>query len=266
MNTGFNLGPLPIHYYGVIITVGIAAAGLLTFYRVRREKVAGDVLVDALPWIFLGGLLGARLWHIFTPSDSLVRLGISTRYYLTHLHEAVAIWKGGVGIMGAILGGVTALGIYCRIHQQPLLLWLDVLAPGVALGQAIGRWGNYVNQEVYGIPSTLPWAIYIDPGHRLPAYQQVATYHPLFLYESLWSLLNMGFLLWLGTRYRDQLNPGSLFWVYLLIYGAGRAGLEFLRLDPSTIAGVNINQTAAAAAALFAGWMLLRQQQLLDKC
>jgi phosphatidylglycerol:prolipoprotein diacylglycerol transferase len=261
MATGIKVGPLTIRYYGIVISAGILAALLLTQHLARRREKKVDDLLDALPWMFLGGLLGARLWHILTPPESMVQQGITTRYYLTHLNEALAIWKGGVGIMGAILGGSAALWIYSRVTGKPTLIWLDILAPGAALAQAVGRWGNFINQEVYGLPANLPWAIYIEPRRRLPGYEQAAFYHPLFLYESLLSLLNMAVLLWLGNRYRHQLRPGSLFWIYLLVYGAGRAGLEFLRLDVSTAAGVNINQAAALGAALLSGIMLYLRQR-----
>jgi len=261
MSTGIKVGPLTIRYYGIVISAGILAALLLTQHLARRRKKRVDDLLDALPWMFLGGLLGARLWHILTPPESMVQQGITTRYYLTHLNEALAIWKGGVGIMGAVLGGTAALWIYSQVTGKPFLIWLDILAPGAALAQAVGRWGNFINQEVYGLPSNLPWAIYIEPGRRLPGYEQAAFYHPLFLYESLLSLLNLVVLLWLGKRYRHQLWPGSLFWIYLLVYGTGRAGLEFLRLDVSTAAGVNINQAAAVGAALLGGVMLYLRQR-----
>lgn len=261
MATGIKVGPLTIRYYGIVISAGILAALLLTQHLARRREKQVDELLDALPWMFLGGLLGARLWHILTPPESMVQQGITTRYYLTHLNEALAIWKGGVGIMGAILGGTAALWIYSRVTGKPFLIWLDILAPGAALAQAVGRWGNFINQEVYGLPANLPWAIYIEPRRRLPGYDQAAFYHPLFLYESLLSLLNMVVLLWLGNRYRHQLQPGSLFWIYLLVYGTGRAGLEFLRLDVSTAAGVNLNQAAAVGAALLGGVMLYLRQR-----
>ena len=261
MATGIKVGPLTIRYYGIVISAGILAALLLTQHLARRREKQVDELLDALPWMFLGGLLGARLWHILTPPESMVQQGITTRYYLTHLNEALAIWKGGVGIMGAILGGTAALWIYSRVTGKPFLIWLDILAPGAALAQAVGRWGNFINQEVYGLPANLPWAIYIEPRRRLPCYDQAAFYHPLFLYESLLSLLNMVVLLWLGNRYRHQLQPGSLFWIYLLVYGTGRAGLEFLRLDVSTAAGVNLNQAAAVGAALLGGVMLYLRQR-----
>ncbi len=126
-----------------------------------------------------------------------------------------------------------------------MLTWLDILASADALGQAIGRWGNYFNQELYGAPSNLPWAIYIDPQHRLPGFENVAYYHPLFLYESLWNLANVVFLLWLARRFSTRLKSGDIFLVYMITYPFARFMLEFLRLDSSQLAGINDNQALA---------------------
>jgi phosphatidylglycerol:prolipoprotein diacylglycerol transferase len=261
MPTAFEVGPFTIHYYSLVILVGIIMALLLTGWQVRKDGRTLDFLLDAVPWIFLGAILGARIWHIFTPPDSMVARGITTRYYLTHLLEALAIWKGGVGIIGAILGGSLALWIYAQRVNEIASDWLDILAPGSALAQAFGRWGNYINQEVYGLPSNLPWAITIDPQHRLPGFSQIATYHPLFVYESLWSLLNLAFLLWIKGRYGDKLKSGSLFLVYLIFYGIGRVGLEFLRLDISSWQGVDLNQTAMSLVVIIASFLLYNRQR-----
>jgi len=261
MPTGFNLGPVTIHYYGILIILGIMVAMVIIRKQAVQKGVSTDFLIDALPWIFIGGVIGARIWHIFTPPQSMVNHGITTRYYLTHLFEALAIWKGGVGIIGAVLGGVVALSIFAKIKEEKASTWLDIIAPGLALAQAIGRWGNFINQEVYGLPSDLPWAIPIDPGHRLPEYQNMVTYHPLFIYESIWSILNMILLLWLSRKFPDRLKPGSLFLIYLLFYGVGRVGLEFLRLDISAFRGININQVFMTGVVLASGALLIIRQK-----
>jgi phosphatidylglycerol:prolipoprotein diacylglycerol transferase len=249
-----------------MIVLGIIAALYLMYREVSHRKGSLDFFIDALPWLFIGGIVGARIWHIISPSQSMVARGITTRYYLTHLNEAIAIWKGGVGIIGAVLGGVVALLIFAGVKKVPAAEWLDITAPGLALGQAIGRWGNYINQEVYGLPSNLPWAIHIDPQHRLPGYEQISTYHPWFLYESIWNILNMVFLLLLARKFPGELKPGTLFLSYVVFYGMGRVGLEFLRLDPSTFRGVNINQVFMAAAVLSASIVIyLRQKGYLGE-
>ncbi len=230
--------------------LGALAAAWLADREAKRRGENPEVVWDALPWILVAGIVGARLWHIFTPPASMVAQGFTTQYYLTHPLDAIAVWNGGVGIPGAVMGGFLALAIYTRRRSLNLGTWVDIIAPGLALAQAIGRWGNFVNQELYGAPTNLPWAIFIDPQHRLPGYQDQAYYHPLFLYESLINLANMGILLWLGRRFSDRLKPGDIFLAYLFIYAVGRFSLEFLRLDPSPVGGLNINQTLMALTAL----------------
>ena len=252
MSEGIKIGPLLIRYYALIIMAGVVAAAWLSTVEAKRRGLKSDFVWDALPWVVIGGIIGARLWHIFTPPASMVAQGITTKYYLTHPLDAIAIWKGGVGIPGGIIGGALALFIFTRRTKTSFLQWADIIAPGLALAQAIGRWGNFINQEVYGAPSTLPWAITIDAAHRLPAFRDYATYHPLFLYESLLNLLNMGILLFVGRKFKDKLKNGEIFLIYLVIYPTIRFFLEFLRLDPSPVAGININQTTMGIVAVAA--------------
>ena len=257
MIPGIRIGPLLIPYYGMILMAGVIAAAWLTSRQVRRRGLDPDLVWDGLLWVLIGGIVGARLWHIFTPPPSMVERGITTWYYLTHPLEAIATWNGGLGIPGAILGGVFALWLYARRKKLNFPEWLDMVAPALALGQAIGRWGNFVNQELYGLPTNLPWKIYIAPEHRLPTYKDIAYYHPLFLYESLFNLANMALLLWLGKRYAEHLKSGDLFLIYLVTYPSARFLLEFLRLDSARIGSLNANQTLMlvvllGAAAIFA--------------
>lgn len=254
---GFNVGPLTIHYYGLIIMAGVLAGAYLADRRARRRGDDPDIVWDSLIWVLIGGIIGARVWHILTPPPSMVEGGITTGYYLSHPLDALAIWRGGLGIPGAVIGGGLALYVFSRRRGLSFLSWVDLAAPSLALGQAIGRWGNYVNQELYGAPTDLPWAIYIDPMHRLPAFVNQATYHPLFLYESLWNLANMFFLLWLGWKFAERLKGGDIFLFYLIIYPVGRFLLDFLRLDASLVAGLNVNQTLMAIVALSAFVVLL---------
>ncbi len=250
MSEGFSIGPLFVHWYGVIIMCGALAATFLAERGAKRRGMDAEFIWDALPWVLIAGIIGARIWHILTPPPSMVEQGITTQYYLTHPLDALAIWNGGLGIPGAVMGGLLALYFYARKKKQSLVNWVDVIAPGLALAQGIGRWGNFFNQELYGAPTNLPWAIYIDPAHRLPGYQNIAYYHPLFLYESLWDLGNMAILLWVGRRYADRLKPGVIFQLYLIIYPVGRFLLDFLRLDASQVAGINANQTLSAIVAV----------------
>jgi phosphatidylglycerol:prolipoprotein diacylglycerol transferase len=242
MPDGIQIGPIFIHFYGVIIMIGVVAAVLLSLREAKRLDENPEIAWDSVAWVLIGGIIGARIWHILTPPESMVEQGITTMYYLTHPLDALAIWNGGLGIPGAVIGGVLAFYIYARRRKVNFILWLDIIAPGLALAQAIGRWGNFVNQELYGSPTTLPWGIYIDPAHRLPGFAQYAYYQPLFLYESILDLINMGLLLWIGRRFIGWLKPGDTFLSYLLIYPAIRFFLEFLRLDPSQVLSIDINQ------------------------
>ncbi len=256
MVNSFNIGPLTIHFYGIVIMLGVVAAAFLAQREAVRRGQDGNLIWDMLVWVLIAGIIGARIWHILTPSPSLEAQGVTTYYYLTHPLEAIAIWNGGLGIAGAVAGGALALFFFVRRHHLSFLTWLDILAPAVAIGQAIGRWGNFFNQELYGAPTSLPWAIYIDPQHRLPGFENVAYYHPTFLYESLWNLLNMGLLLWLGRRYQDRLKNGDIFLVYLITYPLGRFLLEFVRLDSSQLAGINANQALMLVVMVIAALVL----------
>ena len=257
MPMGFTLGPITIHFYGVIIMIGVLLAGWLATKLAVKYGQNPDIVWDALPWILIVGIIGARIWHVLTPSASLLSRGWNSYSYFKNPIEILTIWNGGLGIPGAIMGGSLALYFYCRKTKVNYALFMDILAPGLALGQAVGRWGNFINQELYGAPSNLPWAITIDPAYRLPAYQNVATYHPLFLYESLWNLMNMGLLLWIGKKFSEILKPGDIMLTYLIVYPLGRFMLEFLRLDTSPVAGLNANQTLMGITALAASIALL---------
>jgi phosphatidylglycerol:prolipoprotein diacylglycerol transferase len=264
MIEGIPIGPFTIRFYGVIIMLGVVAAAYLSYREAKRRELNPEIILDSLTWVVIGGIIGARIWHILTPPASMVEQGITTAYYLTHPLDAIAIWNGGLGIPGAVAGGALALYLYTRKRKLSFGLWVDVIAPGLALGQAIGRWGNFVNQEVYGSPTNLPWAITIDPQHRLPEYMDVSKYHPLFLYESLFNLANMGFLLWLARKYEDRLKRGDIFLTYLVTYPIFRFFMEFLRLDNSYVGGINANQTLMLVIALAsAGFIIWRHRKSL---
>jgi phosphatidylglycerol:prolipoprotein diacylglycerol transferase len=250
MVTGIKIGPLTLNFYGLLIMLGVILAAVLSTYEAKRKKQNPEIILDSLTWIVLGGVIGARLWHIFTPPASMVAQGITTQYYLTHPLAAIAIWRGGLGIPGAVAGGALAFYLYAKKRGLKFGLWADIFAPGLALGQSIGRWGNFINQEVYGSPTDLPWAIRIDPQHRLPEFMAYETYHPLFLYESIFNFLNMIFLLWISRKFEDKLKNGDVFLTYLVSYPIFRFFMEFLRLDNSFVGGINANQTLMIVIAV----------------
>jgi phosphatidylglycerol---prolipoprotein diacylglyceryl transferase len=253
---GFHLGPLYIRFYGILIMLGAIAATYLAAYLAKKRGENPEVAWDMLIWLLIGGIIGARLWHILFPPASMIKVGLTTGYYLTHPLDAINTTNGGLGIPGAVIGGALALFWYTRRHRMSFAVWVDLVAPGLALAQAVGRWGNFLNQEIYGLPTDLPWKIYIDPAHRDPAFSNVAYYHPLFLYESLYNLLNMAFLLWAGKKWKKWLRPGDLFIIYLITYPFFRFWLEFLRLDPAPVAGIDVNQTVMAVVTVAAAALL----------
>jgi len=248
---GIHIGPLTFRFYGFILMAGaIAAAYLGRRMIAKMGEKEPDIALDALFWVLIFGIIGARLYHVFTPSKALLDAGIDTKYYLTHPLALVDTRKGGLGMPGALAGGVYGLYVFAKRRKRDLRVLLDAAAPGVALAQAIGRWGNFVNQELYGPPTDLPWGIYISPENRMLGYEAYDRFHPLFLYESLWNLANFGFLLWLWNRYGQRMKPGDLFLVYLITYPIGRFFLEYLRLDYVPAFGLNFNQGLMAVVAL----------------
>jgi len=250
MPEGFPVGPLFVRFYGIILMLGAVAGAWLATREAKRRGYEPEIVWDLLTYLLIGGIIGARLWHILTPPPSS---GVTASWYLTHPLDALAIWKGGLGIPGAVIGGLVVLYFYARRNKLNFAEWTDIASPSLALGQGIGRWGNYFNQELYGAPTNLPWKIFIDPAHRLADYFEVEYYHPLFLYESLWNIANMFLLLWISRRYADQLKHGDIFLTYLVVYPVGRFFLDFLRLDASMVGGININQTIMAVVAVCAG-------------
>jgi phosphatidylglycerol---prolipoprotein diacylglyceryl transferase len=247
---GIHLGALFIHFYGLLIMVGVLAAAFLSYRRAKAKGMEADRIWDLVTWALIGGVIGARLWHILTPPPSMVEQGITFYYYITHPLDALAIWRGGLGIPGAVAGGGLAVWIFTRKNKQSFAAWVDVIAPGLIMAQAIGRWGNFVNQELYGAPTSLPWGIYIDEAHRLPQFMQYSYYHPLFFYEFLWNLFIMVVLLWLDKKLAGWMKTGDLFLFYLIGYPFGRFMLEFLRLDSSQVGGLNVNQTLMGVIAI----------------
>jgi phosphatidylglycerol:prolipoprotein diacylglycerol transferase len=246
-------GDFTIYYYGIILMLGTMAGGWLASREMTRRGHDPELVWDVLIWMVIGSIIGARLWHVLTPSPSSIAEGITTQYYFTHPLDMINLRRGGLGIFGGVIGGAVALFLYVRRNKNlNFSEWVDIIAPSLALGQAIGRWGNFFNQELYGAPTDLPWKLYIDPQHRLQGFADVAYYHPLFLYESLLNLANMFLLIWVMRRFKAVLKPGDVFLVYLVTYPVIRFLLEFLRLDASQLAGINANQAIMGVVAILA--------------
>ncbi len=220
---------------------------------------------NGIVWCLILAVIGARLYHILTPSPSMAAVGIhSPLDYFRNPEQMLNLRAGGLGIYGGLAGGLLGLVIYSRRTRIPLLAWADLAAIGVALGQAIGRWANFFNQELYGRPTDAPWAITIEPAYRLPQVADFATFHPAFLYESLWNLLSFLVLLTLAQRYRHRLLDGDLMALYIIFYAIGRTLLELVRLDSRTVSGLGLPVATAVSlllAALMAAWIYWRHRK-----
>lgn len=250
---GIHLGPLSLRFYAMALLSGIIAAAGLIGYRAKRQGQDPEHLWNGLVWVVLAGIVGARVYHVLTPPPSM---GITALEYLSQPLKAIAIWEGGLGLPGALVGGGLAAFFYVRSEGLNWWVWADLIAPGVALGQAIGRLGNYVNQELYGRPTDLPWAVTIRPINRVPGYERFSRFHPMFLYEMIMNLLICGGLMWVERRFADRLRAGDLLGLYVFFYFFGRFFLEYVKLDaPSVVQGLTTAQIvsvcAAAGAAAF---------------
>ena len=234
MEVAFYLGSLAIHWYGILIALAvIAALSIASIEAKRRRQSINHILNLALTVIPLGAI-GARLYHVIDLWE----------FYSQN--PALIFGGQGLGIFGAIIGGAIGLIIYTKWRKLGTLRWLDITALGLILAQAIGRWGNFFNQELYGYPTDLPWAIYIDPNHRLPGYESFSHFHPLFLYESLWNLLGFSILMILGRKLKNRLVDGEIFFLYAVYYSLGRFILEGFKIDVWMIAGIPTARWIAA--------------------
>lgn len=230
----WHLGPFPIRAYALLILVGIFVAIWITDKRwVARGGMAGQIGEVAL-WAVPAGIIGARLYHVMT--DWSTYFGPGGLGFVA----ALKIWQGGLGIWGAVLGGALGAWYACRRYNLLLPPLGDALAPGLAIAQAIGRFGNWFNQELFGEPTTLPWGLKIDATHRPDGFEQFATFHPTFLYEALWCLGVAAVVWWADRRFR--MGHGRVFALYVALYCLGRLFWEILRIDTATrILGLRVN-------------------------
>lgn len=219
----FQLGPVTIHIYALCLLTGIAAAWAIGLRRWRARGGSSENFETVLLWAIPIGILGARFYHVITHLGDYFGPTANQHWW--------AIWEGGIAIYGAIGFGALAAFLVARRHGVAFAALADSLAPGIAIGQALGRFGNWFNQELYGLPTDLPWALEIDPAHRVPGLEDYATFHPTFLYESVWNVLVAGALIWADRKFR--LGRGKVFALYLALYGFGRIFTESLRTDYS---------------------------------
>jgi phosphatidylglycerol:prolipoprotein diacylglycerol transferase len=250
----FQIGPVAVHWYGILIVTGILAAAYLSTYTAKLWGEDPQLMWDALVWCVFLGVIGARLYHVVTGQPST---GVDLQYYLQHPLKIFATWEGGLGIYGAVAGGALGLYIVIRRAKRDIWRWMDITVPGLVLAQAIGRWGNFINQELYGQPTDLPWGLYIPPSHRLPGYDIYERFHPIFFYESMWNLATCLVLVYLTWRYRDRLVPGIITCIYFIAYSTIRFLLEFIRLDSATVGGGVITIAQVVALVLIVAFLAL---------
>jgi prolipoprotein diacylglyceryl transferase len=227
------LGPVPLRAYAFAILAGIVIAVLLTQRRWKERGGDPDEVLEITFWAVPFGIVGGRLYHVITSPDAYFGTGGDP-------WKAFAIWEGGLGIWGAVALGAVGAYIGCRRVGVSFPVFADALAPGLLIAQAVGRLGNWFNQELFGGPTTLPWGLRIDDAHLPAGYPSGTLFHPTFLYELLWNLAGAALIIWLDRRFR--LGHGRAFWLYVVVYTTGRLWIELVRIDPAhTVLGLRIN-------------------------
>ena len=257
----FELGPLTIRWYGLLIASAVIIGVTLSQYLAKRRNVDPNLIGDLAIWLVIAAIPCARIYYVLFEWEQ----------YSQRPEDIIAIWKGGIAIHGAILGGLIAALIFARIQKTSFWLLADLVVPSLILGQAIGRWGNFFNSEAFGRPTDLPWKLYIPPQQRPPEFINNEYFHPTFLYESLWNLMVFALLMYLFFRdlkRRPHLKVGTLALVYMVAYSLGRVWIEGLRTDSLMIGPLRIAQIVSlslVALGLFGlGWLYLQRRSLPD--
>ncbi|MGK7917216.1 MAG: prolipoprotein diacylglyceryl transferase [Prochloraceae cyanobacterium] len=257
----FEIGPIIIRWYGLLIASAVLIGVFLAEYLAKRRNVKPYLLGDLAIWLIIAAIPCARIYYVL----------FQWQEYAQRPGDIVAIWKGGIAIHGAIIGGILATVIFARLNKVSFWQLTDLVAPSLILGQAIGRWGNFFNSEAFGRPTDLPWKLYIPPSNRPLEYINYEYFHPTFLYESLWNLMVFALLLWLffwGLKNQERLKVGTLALVYAIAYSSGRIWIEGLRTDSLMLGPLRIAQIVSlvAIALGLAGlaWLYWFQRVLPD--
>lgn len=250
---------LELHWYGLLVALGVAVAAWLAEREIKRRGENPEHVWNALLWLLPIGIVGARLWYVVNTT-----LG-GNSIYLDEPGRIIAVWQGGLHFFGGLLFGVITLFFYARHYKLDMWLFLDAIAPVTMIGQAVARPANFINQELYGPPTSLPWGISIEAGKRIGEFRDLTLYplettrfHPVFAYEMIWNFATAGFLLWAGRRWPEKFKPGTMLAGWLIAAGLGRALIEFLRPDQPKIPGtiISYSQVVSVLMAL-AGLLLL---------
>ncbi len=257
----FELGPIAIRWYGLLIASAVLIGVSLSQYLAEKRRVNPELLGDLAIWLVLGAIPCARIYYV----------AFEWPQYAQRPEDIIAIWKGGIAIHGAILGGTIAALIFAKIQRVSFWQLADLIAPSAILGQAIGRWGNFFNSEAFGSPTDLPWKLYIPANSRPTAYANFEYFHPTFLYESLWNLTVFGLLLTLFFRDlqgKIRLKTGALFLVYIAGYSSGRVWIEGLRTDSLMFGPLRAAQMVSLTGIVLGlgglAWLYLLDRPLPD--
>ncbi|MHB9033994.1 MAG: prolipoprotein diacylglyceryl transferase [Anaerolineae bacterium] len=233
-----QIGPISIYWYGVLIMLGVLLATSIAGLLAKRKGDDPEHIWNALVPCLVLGVIGGRLYHVVS----------ALPYYLQHPDQIFGLQMAGFGIYGSVAGGALGLWLYTRYAHLRFWRWADYTAPGLLVAQAIGRWGNFFNQELYGYPTNPPWGIYIAPQNRLPGYEQYSYFFPTFLLESVLLLISFGVMMYLGRKLSGWLKEGDMFLFYGILYPVVRFITEFERPDAWKIAGVPTAQWIAGLA------------------
>ena len=257
---------IPLHWYGVLAATGMIVASWVTSLEINRRKENPDYFWDALIWILPAGVVGARLWYVANYT-----LGGGTRY-LENPVSILNIKEGGLHYFGGILFGIIVLYFYVKRHKLDLWLLLDSVTPTLLIGQAVARPANFINQELYGPPTDLPWGISISPSHRIPPWNNLELFpegtthfHPTFAYEMIWNFAAAGLLIWLGRKFPNKFKPGAMTAGWLIMAGIGRIIIETWRPDQPKIPGTGLSYSwlVAVIMAVFGIAMLLLRYEII---
>jgi phosphatidylglycerol:prolipoprotein diacylglycerol transferase len=239
-----ELGPFAIRWYGLLIAIAVLLGVTLSQYLAQKRHVNPELLGDLAIWIVVAAIPAARLYYVLFEWEQ----------YAQNPQDIIAIWKGGIAIHGAIIGGTIAALIFARLNRVSFWQLVDLVAPSLILGQAIGRWGNFFNSEAFGAPTDLPWKLYIPPMNRPLNLMQYDYFHPTFLYESLWNLGVFALLMFLffwGLRQPRRFKVGTLALVYAIAYSSGRIWIEALRTDSLMLGPLRIAQIVSLTEITF---------------
>lgn len=241
-----QVGPVQIHIYGFILGIAVFVLYLLAIKRAKIYNFSPLEIENLFFLLLPASLIGARIYHVVDKWG----------YYENHFTEIPAVWNGGLGWFGALIGGFFAIAIFAKAKKKNILKLLDLFLPAISIAQSIGRWGNFINQEAFGPPTNLPWGIFIKPENRPVMWEQYSRFHPTFLYESV-PLFAIGIILLLTERKKERLN-GQMTALYCILYGITRFLTEFFRFDTATVGEFKTAQIASVGLIVLGIIILLR--------